>query len=232
SRTGGIPLRRYRRPGAQKNTVNPWLKHQWCIPTVDAEFVWRMEDVLDLYAEPYDGRYPVVCFDACPYQLVGEVQVPLPASPGQPPRYDYQYQRNGTCNLFIFFAPGEGWRHVEVTERRTKQDFAHQMRALVDGYFPEAEKIRLVVDNLNTHTPAALYETFPPPEAHRLRQRLEFHYTPKHGSWLNMVEIELSVLGGQCLKRRLPTRNTVQQEIAAWARQRNAAKATVQWRFT
>lgn len=191
-----------------------------------------MEDVLDLYAEPYDGRFPVVCFDECPYQLVGEVQVPLPASPGQPPRYDYQYQRNGTCNLFIFFAPGEGWRHVEVTERRTKQDFAHQMRALVDGYFPEAEKIRLVVDNLNTHTPAALYETFPPPEAHRLRQRLEFHYTPKHGSWLNMVEIELSVLAGQCLKRRLPTRNTVQQEIAAWARQRNAAKATVQWRFS
>jgi hypothetical protein len=191
-----------------------------------------MEDVLDLYAEPYDARAPVVCFDECPYQLVGEVRQPLPASPGQPPRYDYQYRRNGTCNLFMFLAPGEGWRHVEVTERRTKQDFAHQMRHLVDGYFPEAEKIRLVVDNLNTHTPAALYETFPPQEAHRIRQRLEFHYTPKHGSWLNMVEIELSVLAGQCLKRRLSSRDRVQQEVAVWECQRNNAKATVRWRFT
>jgi DDE superfamily endonuclease len=156
----------------------------------------------------------------------------VPALPGKPQRYDYQYQRNGTCNLFMVFAPQEGWRHVTVTDRRTKQDFAQQMRDLVDGYFPEAEKIRLVVDNLNTHTPAALYETFPPVEAHRIRQRLEFHYTPKHGSWLNMVEIELSVLAGQCLKRRLLTRETVQQEIAAWERQRNAAKTTVQWRFT
>jgi hypothetical protein len=191
-----------------------------------------MEDVLDLYAEPYDARYPVVCFDECPYQLVGEVREPLPATPGKPRRYDYQYQRNGTCNLFMFFAPKDGWRHVSVTERRTKQDFAQQMRDLVDGDFPEAEKIRLVVDNLNTHTPAALYETFPAAEAHRIRQRLDFHYTPKHGSWLNMVEIELSVLAGQCLKRRLPNRESVQQEVAAWERQRNATKATVQWRFT
>ena len=191
-----------------------------------------MEDVLDLYAEPYDARYPVVCFDECPYQLVGEVREPLPATPGRPQRYDYQYQRHGTCNLFMFFAPGERWRHVEVTERRTKQDFAHQMRHLVDGYFPEAEKIRLVVDNLNTHTPAALYETFSPQEAHRIRQRLEFHYTPKHGSWLNMVEIELSVLVGQCLKRRLSSRDRVQQEVAVWEHQRNNAKATVHWRFT
>lgn len=191
-----------------------------------------MEDVLDLYVQPYDARFPVVCFDECPYQLVGAVRSPVPARPGQPQRYDYQYQRNGTCNLFMFFAPGEGWRHVEVTERRTKADFAQQMRALVDHYFPEAEKVRLVVDNLNTHTPAALYETFPPHEAHRLRQRLEFHYTPKHGSWLNMVEIELSVLAGQCLKRRLASRAQVQVEVAAWAHHRNNAKATVQWRFT
>jgi DDE superfamily endonuclease len=132
----------------------------------------------------------------------------------------------------MFFAPQDGWRHVTVTERRTKQDFAQKMRDLVDGYFPEAEKIRLVVDNLNTHTPAALYGIFPPVEAHRIRQRLEVHYTPKHGSWLNMVEIELSVLAGQCLKRRLPTRETVQEEVAAWERQRNAAKTIVQWRFT
>ena len=191
-----------------------------------------MEDVLDLYAEPYDARYPVVCFDECPYQLVGEVRELLPPAPGRPQRYDYQYQRNGTCNLFMFFAPKESWRHVTVTARRTKQDFAHQMRDLVEGYFPEAEKIRLVVDNLNTHTPAALYETFPPAEAHSIRQRLEFHYTPKHGSWLNMVEIELSVLTGQCLKRRLPNQEAVQQEVNAWERQRNAGKATVQWRFT
>jgi hypothetical protein len=132
----------------------------------------------------------------------------------------------------MFFAPQDGWRHMAVTDRHTKQDCAHQLRDLVDGYFPEAEKIRLVVDNLNSHTPAALYETFPPVEAHRIRQRLEFHYTSKHGSWLNMVEIELSVLAGQCLKRRLPTQETVQQEVAAWEQQRNAAKTPIQWRFT
>jgi len=190
-----------------------------------------MEDVLDLYAQPYDARYPVVCVDESPYQLVGEVRQPSLAQPGTPQRYDYQYQRNGTCNLFVFFEPREGWRHIEVTDRRTKRDFAQRMRLLVDSYYPDAEVIRLVVDNLNTHTPAALYETFPPAEAHRLLQRLEFHYTPKHGSWLNMVEIELSVLTGQCLKRRLPDKETLQHEIAAWERQRNDAKATVQWRL-
>jgi DDE superfamily endonuclease len=208
------------------------LKEQWCIPTVSAEFVWRMEDVLDLYAQPYDSRFPVVCVDESPYQMVGEVRQPSLAQPGTPQRYDYQYQRNGTCNLFVFFEPRNGWRHVEVTARRTKRDFAQCMRMLVDSYYPEAEVIRLVVDNLNTHTPAALYEAFPPAEAHRILQRLEFHYTPKHGSWLNMVEIELSVLAGQCLKRRLPDKETVQHEVAAWERQRNDAKATVQWRFT
>jgi DDE superfamily endonuclease len=191
-----------------------------------------MEDVLDLYAQPYDARYPVVCFDETPYQLVEEVRQPSPARPGTPQRYDYQYQRNGTCNLFVFFEPRNGWRHVEVTDRRTKRDFAQCMRLLVDSYYPEAEMIRVVVDNLNTHTPAALYEAFAPVEAHRLLQRLEFHYTPKHGSWLNMVEIELSVLAGQCLSRRLPDKETVQHEVTAWERQRNDAKATVQWRFT
>jgi len=191
-----------------------------------------MEDVLDLYAQPYDSRFPVVCFDESPYQLVGEVYPPSPAQPGITRRYDYPYQRNGTCNLFVFFEPRNGWRHVEVTDRRTKQDFAHCMQLLVDGFYPEAEVIRVVVDNLNTHTPAALYETFPPAEAHRLLQRLEFHYTPKHGSWLNMVEIELSGLAGQCLKRRLPDKAIVRHHIATWERQRNQAKATVQWRFT
>jgi len=191
-----------------------------------------MEDVLDLYAQPYASRFPVVCFDESPYQLVGERRQPQAPQPGQPQRYDYQYHRNGTCNLFMFFEPGTGWRHVEVTERRTKQEFAQCMQQLVDGYYPEAEVIRVVVDNLNTHTPAALYEPFPPAEAHRLLQRLEFHSTPKHGSWRNMVEIEFSVLGGQCLQRRLPEKSTVQQEIALWERHRNDAKATVQWRFT
>jgi DDE superfamily endonuclease len=191
-----------------------------------------MEDVLDLYAQPYDSRFPVVCFDESPYQLVGEVRHPQAPQPGKPQRYDYQYYRNGTCNLFMFFEPRTGWRHVAVTARRTKQDFAYCMRQLVDGYYPEAEVIRIVVDNLNIHTPAALYETFPAAEAHRILQRLEFHYTPKHGSWLNMVEIELSVLAGQCLKRRLPDRDTVQQEITRWECQRNEAKATVQWQFT
>lgn len=191
-----------------------------------------MEDVLDLYAQPYDTRFPVVCFDESPYQLIGEVRQPQAPHSGKPQRYDYQYQRNGTCNLFMFFEPRAGWRHVEVTERRTKQDFAHCMRQLVDGYYPEAEVIRVVVDNLNTHTPAALYETFTAAEAHRISQRVELHYTPKHGSWLNMVEIEFSVLAGQCLQRRLPDKATVQQEIALWERHRNDAQATVQWRFT
>jgi hypothetical protein len=191
-----------------------------------------MEDLLDLYAQPYDARYPVGCVDESPYQLVGEVRQPLPPQAGKPQRYDYQYERNGTCNLFMFFEPRNGWRHVEVTDRRTKQDFAQCMRLLVDSYYPEAELIRVVVDNLNTHTPTALYETFPPREAHRIMQRLDFHYTPKHGSWLNMVEIELSVLAGQCLDRRLPDKATVQHEISAWERQRNEAKAMVQWRFT
>jgi len=191
-----------------------------------------MEEVLDLYAQPYDARYPVVCVDESPYQMVGEVHQPSLAQPGTPQRYDCQYQRNGTCTLFVFFEPRNGWRHVEVTDRRTKRDSAQCMRMLVDGYCPEAEMIRVVVDNLNTHTPAALYEAFPAAEAHRLLQRLESHYTPKHGSWLNTVEIELSVLAGQCLKRRLPDKETVQHEVAAWERQRNDAKATVQWRFT
>jgi DDE superfamily endonuclease len=191
-----------------------------------------MEDVLDLYAQPYDSRFPVVCFDESPYQLIGEVRQPQPPKLGRSQRYDYHYQRNGTCNLFMFFEPHAGWRHVEVTARRTKQDFARCMQQLVDGYYPEAEVIRVVLDNLNTHTPGALYETFPAAEAHRILQRLDFHYTPKHGSWLNMVEIELSVLMTQCLERRLADVSSVQHEIAEWERHRNEAKATVQWRFT
>lgn len=191
-----------------------------------------MEDVLDLYAEPYDPRRPVVCFDERPYQLLEDKQTPLPMEPGRPRRVDYEYERHGSCNLFLVFQPLTGWRRVNVTERRTSEDFAWQMKWLVDEVFPEAEVIRVVLDNLNTHTPAALYQTFPPEEARRLARKLEFHYTPKHGSWLNMVEIEFSILARQCLNRRLPDVDSVRREVEAWAEARNAAQATVEWRFT
>jgi len=191
-----------------------------------------MEDVLDLYAEAEDAYYPVVCFDESPYQLVSHARQPQPAQPGQRRRYDYHYQREGVCNLFIFFCPRQGWRHVSVTDRRTTQDFAEQMRDMVDVYFPRALKIRLVLDNLNTHTPAALYQTFPAAEARRILRRLDFHYTPVHASWLNMVELELAVLASQCLDRRLPSRAILRHEVGIWEAERNAKGATVQWRFT
>ncbi len=191
-----------------------------------------MEDVLDVYAQPYDPSYPQVCFDERPCQLISEKRIPLPAEPGQPPRYDYEYKREGTCNLFAFFQPLEGWRHIKVTSQRTAQDFAYCMKELVDVFFPLAVLIRVVLDNLNTHTPAALYQTFPPEEARRILSKLEFHYTPKHGSWLNMVEIELSVLSRQCLNRRIPDLETMKRETAAWEKERNQQKATVNWRFT
>jgi hypothetical protein len=191
-----------------------------------------MEDTLDLYAEPYDPRYPHVCFDEVPYQLVAETRIPLPMQPGKPERYDYEYRRNGTCNLFVFFQPLAGWRQVKVTERRTKLDFAQCMKELVDVLFPEAEQIRVTLDNLNTHTPAALYEAFEAAEARRLVRKLEFHYTPKHGSWLNMAEIEISVLTGQCLDRYIPDVTTLKREVAAWQEERNARQATIDWQFT
>ena len=199
-----------------------------------------MEDVLDLYAEPPDPKRPRVCFDERPVQLIGETRVPLPTAPGQPARYDYEYARKGTANLFVHFSPDGpdgpdgpgGWRHVAVTERRTKHDFAHQMRALVDQHFPDADVVRLVVDNLNTHTPAALYEAFAPEEARRIASQLEFHYTPKHGSWLNMAELEISVLSRQCLDRRIDSLPLLQRAVAAWQAPRNAAHATIHWRFT
>ena len=191
-----------------------------------------MEDVLDLYAAPADPQRPLVCFDEQPYQLVSETRTPRPARPGRRAQYDYEYKREGTANLFLHCAPHLGWRHVDVTARRTAQDFAHQLKALVDEHFPGAEVIRLVSDNLNTHTPAALYATFAPEEARRLARKLEVHHTPPHGSWLNMAEIELSVLSGQCLDRRLGDRPTLEAEVAAWERRRNTARATITWRFT
>jgi hypothetical protein len=191
-----------------------------------------MEDVLDLYMAPADPAYPLVCFDETSKQLIGDSRSPLPAGPGQPERFDYEYVRHGVQNLFMFFAPLHNWRHVKVTERRTKEDWAACMRDLVDVHFPAAKRIRVVEDNLNTHTPAALYEALPPAEAKRILDRLEFHYTPKHGSWLNMAEIELSVLNGQCLDRRIADKATLEQEVAAWEKTRNQRRATVNWRFT
>ncbi len=208
------------------------MKKQWCISEVGAEFVWRMEDVLELYEEPYDPKRPVVCFDEMPYQMVAEKRTPLPQKPGRPQRYDYEYERKGMVNIFTFFEPQRGWRHLDVTDRRTAVDFAEEMRRLVDEHYPEAEKVRVVLDNLNTHTGAALYQAFAPEEARRILRRLEFHYTPKHASWLNMVEIELSVLSRQCLERRIPDAKTLAREMGAWEQKRNEEGATVQWRFT
>jgi hypothetical protein len=199
---------------------------------VNAEFVAAMEDVLDVYAEPPDPLRPKVCFDETPKQLIAETRQPLPARPGQPERFDYEYRRNGTCNLFMFLEPDQGWRHVAVTDHRTKQDFAHQMQWLVDQAFPEAQVIRVILDNLNIHRPAALYEAFPPAEARRILRRLEFHYTPRHGSWLNMAELELSVFERQCWDRRIGDKETLARETQALEEQRNAAQVTIHWQFT
>ena len=215
-----------------ENDLKPWRKDMWCIPKVDGEYVARMEDVLDLYAEAPDPKRPVVCFDESPTQLIGEVRQPIPAEPGRLERYDCEYRRNGTVNLFVFLDAHRPWRRVKVTDRRTADDFALCMRELVDVHFPEAERIRVVLDNLSTHSPGALYATLPPQEARRVLRRLEFHYTPKHASWLNMVEIEIGVLRGQCLDRRIDNRERLIAEIAAWERQRNQSGARINWMFS
>ena len=199
---------------------------------VDGEFVARMEDVLDLYAEEPDPKRPVVCFDESPSQLIGETRQPIPAAPGRPQRFDYEYRRNGTVNLFVCINAHRPWRKVKVTEHRAASDFALSMRELVDVDFPEAERIRLVVDNLSTHTPAALYATFPSGEARRILKRLEFHYTPKHASWLNMAEIEIGVLKGQCLDRRIESYGRLVVEIDAWQSERNQSGARINWMFS
>jgi transposase len=216
----------------EENELKPWQQRMWCIPKVDAEYVARMEDVLELYAEPPDAKRPVVCFDETPTQLIGEVRTPQPAKPGKPRRYDYEYQRNGTANLFVFLDVHRPWRHVEVSDQRTAKDFAEQMRQLVDVHYPEADTLRVVLDNLSTHSPGALYEAFPPQEARRILKKLEFHFVPKHASWLNMVEIEIGVLNRQCLDRRLSTKATLKREVARWERMRNKERARVRWRFT
>jgi hypothetical protein len=191
-----------------------------------------MEEVLEVYQRPHDPQRPLVCFDEGCKQLTKETRQPLPTRPGDVAKYDYEYERNGTANLFMCFAPLENWRSLKITERRTMVDFAHCMRDLVDQHFPQAEKIVLVMDNLNTHKLASLYEAFPPAEARRIIDKLEIHYTPKHGSWLNMAEIELSVLQRHCLQARIPDQQTLVEKTTAWQTARNSAAATVHWRFT
>lgn len=218
---------------AEKNDLKPWLKEQWVLPPkANAGFVAAMEDVLEVYTRPYDPERPVVCFDEASKQLVADVTPPLPAQPGQPARVDYEYERCGTANLFMVFEPLAGQRRVTVTERRTAVDFAQMIHVLVEEMYPTAEKVVLVLDNLNTHGPAALYEAFEPAEARRLVERLEIHYTPKHASWLNMAETELSVLARQCLDRRIAERAILVREVAAWEAERNAAVVKVDWQFT
>jgi transposase len=191
-----------------------------------------MEDVLDVYQRPFDPKRPLVCMDEASKQLRADSRPPLPMQPGRAMREDYEYVRHGTANLFMFFAPLLGRRHVAVTDQRTRTDWAKAMQAIIDEQYPDAERIVLVMDNLNTHTPASFYEVFEPAEARRLADKLEIHYTPKHGSWLNMAEIELSVLERQCLDRRLPDKATVEQEASAWEAERNARQMSVDWRFT
>lgn len=215
-----------------ENDLKPWQRKMWCIPAVDTEFVARMEDVLDLYAELPNRRRPVICFDETPTQLIGEARTPVPAAPGRVEKFDYEYCRNGTANLFVFVDAHRPWRHVKVTGQRTAIDFAECMRDLVDVHYPKAERIRVVLDNLSTHLAKNLYEAFPADEARRILRRLEFHYTPKHASWLNMVEIEISVLASQCLDCRIPDRATLERAVSAWQKSRNASGARIRWMFS
>lgn len=213
------------------NELKPWQKKMWCIPQFDLDYVARMEDVLDLYAQPADPKRPVVCFDETPRQLIGETREPVPAKPGQVERFDYEYKRNGTANVFVMIDRHRSWRHAEVTDRHTNCDFAEQMRKLVDVHYPDADVIRVVMDNLNTHKAASLYATFEPAEARRVLRKLEFHFTPKHASWLNMAEIEIGAIIRQCLDRRIGDKATLTQEVNACVRQRNDAGATIRWMF-
>jgi transposase len=212
--------------------LKPWQEKMWCIPKVDPEFVARMEDVLALYEEPADERRPVVCFDETPRQLIGEERVPIRAEPGKRARFDYEYVRNGTANVFMFADVNRPWRHAKVTDQRTCLDFAECMRDLVDEHYPDAEKIRVVLDNLSAHSQAALYQRFEAAEARRILSRIEFHFTPKHASWLNMVEIEIGVMVRQCLRRRIADKSTLISEIFQWERRRNRERARIDWMFT
>jgi DDE superfamily endonuclease len=209
------------------------LSKQWCIPPkANAEFVWKMEDVLEVYKRPYDPQRPVVCLDETSKQLIGETRTPVPPAPGQVAHYDCEYVRNGVANIFMIFEPLAGQRDVEVTDRRTKKDYAECLRKLSDEMYPDAEVIVLVQDNLNTHTPASLYEAFEPTQAKRLAERFECHYTPKHGSWLDMAEIELGILGRQCLSQRIDNIEDLRRQTKAWEKSRDQAAVKVNWQFT
>lgn len=210
------------------------MKAYWCIPPEqNATFVAAMEDVLEVYSRPYNPARPVICMDEKPYQLLGEVRNPIPAEPGAVEKVDSEYKREGTCSIFIFTEPLAGWRYTEALERRTKIDWAHRVKWVLDRQYPDAEKVVLVMDNLNTHVISSFYEAFPPEEAFRLAQRLEIHYTPKHGSWLDIAEIELSALAAQCLgTRRIPSIELLNKELSAWETQRNADQKGVDWHFT
>lgn len=212
--------------------MKPHLEKCWCIPPEkNAEFVANMEDILSLYCLAYDPEIPLVCMDEQPLQLIKEIALPLPTKPGQPRKYDYQYERNGTANNFMFTEPLGSWRKVNIRERKTMIDWAHEIKELLDVNYAHVKKVRLVCDNLNTHKIASLYEAFEPREARRLAERLEIHFTPKHGSWLNIAEIELSVLTNQCLRRRIPDLQTLKHETKCWERDRNANQKAVDWQF-
>lgn len=213
--------------------MKPHLRKCWVIPPgQNAEFVANMEDILDIYCMPYDTKIPTICMDEQPVQLIGETRQIIPAGPGRPEREDYEYERNGTAEIFMFIEPLNGQRHVSVRKRRTAKDWAYEVRDLIEICYPEADRIRLVCDNLNTHKTASFYEVFPPEEAKRLINRLEIHHTPKHGSWLNIAEIELSVLTRQCLDRRIPDIETLRNETRTWEQTRNGQQKSVEWQFT
>lgn len=215
----------------QDNALKPWQKKMWCISSFDADFVAQMEHTLELYAEPPDPARPVVCVDEAFKQLVAETRTPLPAEPGKPERYDYEYRRTGTSNIYLLLDRHRGWRHAKPTERKGNADFAELMRDLVDIHYPDADVIRVVLDNLNTHRPGALYKVFPPAEARRILRRIEFHHTPKHASWLNMVEIEIGVMNRQCLDQRIATPEALANHLEAWQQRRNDEGATIRWMF-
>lgn len=212
--------------------MKPWLVDEWCIPTASAEFVAAMEDVLEVYQRPYDPTHPVVCLDEANRQLIEETRTPLPAKPGSCKKVDYEYRRKGVVDFFMMFEPLAGQRHVEIRSSRKREDFAYCIKRLADVYYPNCEKIVLVMDNLNTHSIASLYAAFPPHEALRLAKKLEIHHTPKHGSWLDMAEIEIGIMSRQCLKGSLPDVDFVTAQVNAWCADRNARTSSVNWQFT
>ena len=217
----------------KKNEIKPWRSQEWCIPSgEECEFIAAMEDILDTYTRKYDKNHVLVCMDESPRQLIEETRIPIAMKPGRIAHYDTEYKRNGTCEVFMFAAPLKGWRRAEVTEQRTRLDWAEQMKKLLTVDFPDIGKIVLVMDNLNTHTKGSLYQAFPPEEAKSYCDRLEIHYTPKHGSWLNMAEIEINVLVNHGLSKRVPTIEQMKKEVAAWNKSRNKTANKINWRFT